>query len=87
MSDNQVQEPELYISVFFEDKEYKVSMEAYQTNLIGLPDGRVLQANMWMESYPPQHGQLRVVETPKMENVISAQFVAEKNSENELFFE
>lgn len=67
--------PPPIIHVFFEDKVYTVDIEAYQTNLIGLPDGRVLQTDMWMESYPPKHGKLTIVENPDMSKVIQAMIV------------
>ena len=38
----------------FEGKTYKVGMEAYDKNLIILPDGRILKVTGWLESYPPQ---------------------------------
>lgn len=87
MNDNQLNLPEPLISIFFENKEYAVDMAAYQTSLIGLPDGRILQSDGWLESYPPQPGQLTIVEHTNMENVIFATFVGEKNSDNAMFFE
>lgn len=43
------------INFVFENEDYQVSMDAYDTNkAIRLPDGRVLGVNGWLESYPPQ---------------------------------
>lgn len=43
------------ISFVFENEDYQVSLEAYDKNkAIRLPDGRVLDTNGWLESYPPQ---------------------------------
>lgn len=64
--------PPPIIHIYFEDKEYTVDIEAYRTNLIGLPDGRVLQSAMWLESYPPQHGKLSIVENPDNTKVVPA---------------
>lgn len=41
------------IKFSFEDENYEVGMEAYNTNKILLPDGRVLEVSGWLESYPP----------------------------------
>lgn len=43
-----------YIVFVFEGVTYEVSLKAYDLGLIVLPDGRVLEANAWLESYPPQ---------------------------------
>lgn len=51
------------ISFVFEDTRYFVSMDAYDTNYILLPDGRTLQAQGWFESFPPQVGGLVVVDS------------------------
>lgn len=42
------------IEFTYEDKRYTVPLRAYDLNRIVLPDGRVLEANAWLESYPPQ---------------------------------
>lgn len=70
--------PPPIIHIYFEDKQYTVDIEAYRTNLIGLPDGRVLQSAIWMESYPPQHGKLSVVENPDNTKVVPATLVKPK---------
>ncbi len=49
----------------FEGKKYVVSGEAYDTNLISLPDGTLLAVDGWFESMPPQPGNLRRVEKPE----------------------
>ena len=51
------------ISFIFEDTHYSVSMDAYDTNHILLPDGRTLQAQGWRESFPPQVSGLIVVDS------------------------
>lgn len=61
-------EPTIFFT--FEGKQYETSMDAYRTNTIVLPDGRVLQANGWMESYPPQPDGLHLVGgTPAVEYI------------------
>ena len=42
------------IEFVYEGKRYTVESRAYDLNRIVLPDGRVLEANAWLESYPPQ---------------------------------
>ena len=49
------------ISFEFEEKRYIVRNEAYDLNRIVLPDGTLLKAGIWYESYPPQPGELQVV--------------------------
>lgn len=45
----------------YEDKVYSVGYEAYEKNLIVLPDGRVLEVGCWLESSPPQPADLKEV--------------------------
>lgn len=45
----------------YEDKVYSVGYEAYEKNLIVLPDGRVLEVGCWLESSPPQPAGLHEV--------------------------
>ena len=48
-------EIERKIRIVFENEDYDVDMEAYEKNkAIRLPNGKVLDVNMWAESYPPQ---------------------------------
>lgn len=42
------------IEFMYEGARYTVPFRAYKLNRIVLPDGRVLEANAWLESYPPQ---------------------------------
>lgn len=42
------------ITFEFEGKKYTVSSRAYDVPYIVLPDSRLLQANAWLESYPPK---------------------------------
>lgn len=70
--------PPPIIHVFFEEKRYTADVKAADTNLIGLPDGRVVKSSTaWMETYPPQHGKLVVVENPDMSKVYPATLVPE----------
>lgn len=51
------------INFVFENEDYEVSMEAYDKNkAMRLPDGRVLDVNMWAESYPPQAMGLHLIQ-------------------------
>ncbi len=50
MAENQ--DPE--ITFEYDGKNYIVSGDAYEKNLIRLPDGRILKVGAWLESYPPQ---------------------------------
>ncbi len=38
----------------FEGRKYTVESKAYDLGRIILPDGRMLEAEAWLESYPPQ---------------------------------
>lgn len=42
------------IDFTYDGKKYTVSSKAYDLNCIVLPDRRVLEADKWLESYPPQ---------------------------------
>lgn len=42
------------ITFEYESRKYTVESKAYDLGRIILPDGRMLEANAWMESYPPQ---------------------------------
>lgn len=42
------------IEFVYDGKHYTVEAKAYNLNRIVLPDGRVLEADGWLESYPPQ---------------------------------
>lgn len=70
---NEWRRPEPIIYFVYEDVRYKVDISAYPYNYIGLPDGRVLAASMWAESYPPQACGLHVVENVDQAKVIPAQ--------------
>jgi hypothetical protein len=51
-------------------KTYEVGMEAYDTGaLIVLPDGTLLRAGGWFETFPPMPAGLEVVPTVKAEEV------------------
>lgn len=52
---------EIMILFTYEGKNYSVDLEAYDLNLIILPDGRALEAETWLESYPPKPKDLREV--------------------------
>lgn len=41
------------IKFTFEEENYEVAMEAYNTNKILLPDGRILGVTGWLERFPP----------------------------------
>ncbi len=45
----------------WEGKNYEVDISAYDIGLIELPDGSILEAEEWLESYPPQPQNLRLV--------------------------
>ena len=45
---------ERQIAFKYEDRLYAVDMKAYDLNRIVLPDGRMLEATAWLESYPPK---------------------------------
>jgi hypothetical protein len=62
----------------FEEKRYTVSVAAYPTGNIQLPDGRQLSVGMWMESYPPQVSGLKLVETPVDNAALATEIVPEK---------
>ena len=47
----------------FEGAKYEVSQAAYNCNLIGLPDGRILEVHGWLELCPPKPAKLTVVMT------------------------
>ena len=42
------------ITFEFEGRKYTVESKAYDLGRIILPDGRMLEAQAWLESYPPQ---------------------------------
>jgi hypothetical protein len=42
------------IIIEFEGVKYEVDLEAYETDKILLPDGRLLQVQGWHESHPPK---------------------------------
>lgn len=42
------------IEFTYQGTRYTVPSRAYDLNRIVLPDGRVLEATGWLESYPPQ---------------------------------
>lgn len=44
----------------FGGQNYEVGMEAYEKSVIQLPDGRVLEVGMWLESMPPKPSLLKV---------------------------
>lgn len=46
----------------FEGANYEAPMGFYDCNRCRLPDGRVLAANGWAESYPPQPNGLHVLD-------------------------
>jgi hypothetical protein len=46
--------PELEIYFVWNDRRYAVSLRAYSTNCIRLPDGTILGVGNWFETYPPQ---------------------------------
>jgi len=54
---------------------YTVDMDAYQVNNILLPTGEMLEVQMWLESYPPQVGGVKVIE-----QTFDTQFVEAKVS-------
>lgn len=37
----------------FDGKKYSAGMDFYEKNRVVLPDGRVLEAGMWLERLPP----------------------------------
>ena len=45
----------------FEGKSYQVGLEAYDTSIITLPDGRILVVSGWLESFPPIPMRMRPV--------------------------
>jgi len=45
---------ERQIAFKYEGQRYVVDSKAYDLNKIVLPDGRMLEAESWLESYPPQ---------------------------------
>jgi hypothetical protein len=57
MAENQ--DPE--ISFEYDGKNYIVPGDAFHKNLIKLPDGRILKVLMWIESNPPQVGEVEDV--------------------------
>lgn len=48
----------------FEGRNYEVGIEAYEQNLIALPDGTILEVGIWLETAPPKPRNLRRVKTP-----------------------
>jgi hypothetical protein len=42
------------ITFEYEGRHYTVESKAYDLGRIILPDGRMLEAKAWLESYPPQ---------------------------------
>ncbi len=61
--------PEPEIRFHYDGVNYVVGMQAYDLNKIVLPDGRVLEATGWYESYPPQPDGL--VEVPHLFTYLS----------------
>ncbi len=57
------------INFEFEGNQYTVEARAYDLNRIVLPDGRILEATGWLESYPPQPKLLFVVDFFKLMKV------------------
>lgn len=45
----------------FEGKPYRAPADFYNTGYAALPDGRIVQADGWLETYPPQPAGLKVV--------------------------
>ncbi|KKT39036.1 MAG: hypothetical protein UW22_C0002G0012 [Candidatus Gottesmanbacteria bacterium GW2011_GWB1_44_11c] len=45
---------ERQIAFKYEGQRFVVDQKAYDLNRIVLPDGRMLEANSWLESMPPQ---------------------------------
>lgn len=41
------------INFNYEGKSYEVDMRAYNTNLVQLPEGEILEIGSWLERYPP----------------------------------
>lgn len=61
----------------FEDKQYRVSMDAYTLNLairLPEPDGRLIRPDYWNERMPPIPMNLRLVEG--IEEHVIAELVA-----------
>jgi hypothetical protein len=52
-----------HIRFSFEDKQYTVPLEACNSDVIALPDGRVLVVGKWLESLPPIPTDFRVIGT------------------------
>jgi len=51
------------ITFEFEGRHYMVEFKAYDLGRIVLPDGRMLEAEAWLESYPPKPQGLHVSRT------------------------
>jgi hypothetical protein len=49
------------ITFTYDEKKYSVASKAYDLNLIVLPDGRAIEAEGWLESYPPKPSNLKEV--------------------------
>lgn len=48
----------------FEGKNYEVSMDAYEQDIIVLPDGTLLQVDGWWERIPPRPRALHRFSSP-----------------------
>ena len=49
------------IQFAFESKNYEVDLCAYESDMILLPDGRMLHVSGWLESCPPKPQSLEIV--------------------------
>ncbi len=53
----------VFIHFNFEGVNYRCPIDADETNLIKLPDGRILTANNWTKTYPPKPLGLHEIQT------------------------
>lgn len=69
------------ISFNYENKSYEVDMRAYDSNLIELPEGDIIEVGGWLERYPPIPQHLskltheKVVDNKLKEKAISARLI------------